>query len=324
MQVSVLASGSKGNATLVAMNGAKILVDAGISATRIKKALAAENVDAADLDAVLLTHEHRDHVAGLATLAKWYHLPIYSRRRTLASLPLAIQQAIADAGNVSLTDLLGSMNQEDERVAEPRARYDAIAPSSQLDTTFEPSLFDTLPSTSLFDATPKRTSCKASTRASEHLLHAVDDSFRLFGLRITPFSVPHDAADPVGWRIEGDETVTVCTDLGFVTQSVAASIDATDVLVLEANHDPETLKNGSYAWPLKRRILGSRGHLANADAAWAIAHMQQKPKDVFLAHLSQENNRPELAKATVQNILAGQGIEIPIHVTSQTEAVRLM
>ena len=95
LQVSVLASGSKGNATFVAIDGAKILVDAGISATRIKKALAAENVDAADLDAVLLTHEHRDHVAGLATLSKWYHLPIYSRRKTLASLPISIQQAIA-------------------------------------------------------------------------------------------------------------------------------------------------------------------------------------------------------------------------------------
>ena len=323
MQVSVLASGSKGNATLVAMNGAKILVDAGISATRIKKALAAENVDAADLDAVLLTHEHRDHIAGLATLAKWYHLPIYSRRRTLASLPLAIQQAIADAGNISLTDLLGSMNQEAACVAEPRAQYGATSSPLRPDGAFESSLFDAMPTPSFFDTTPKRTSRDVSTHTPEHLLHAVDGSFRLFGLRITPFSVPHDAADPVGWRIEGDAAVTVCTDLGFVTQSVAASIDGTDVLVLEANHDPETLKNGSYAWPLKRRILGSRGHLANADAAWAIAHMQRKPKDVFLAHLSQENNRPELAKSTVQNILAGQGIEIPLHVTSQNEIVRL-
>ncbi len=277
MQVSVLASGSKGNATLVAMNGAKILIDAGISATRIKKALAAENVDAANLDAVLLTHEHRDHVAGLATLARWYHLPVYSRRKTLASLPISIQQAIADA-----------------------SRTDTLVPDS------------------LFVAEDV-----APYGATKSLLHPVDGAFRLFGLRITPFPVPHDAADPVGYRIEGDSTVTICTDLGFVTQSVAASIDGADVLVLEANHDAELLKNGRYPWPLKRRILGNHGHLANTDAAWAVAHLERRPRDIFLAHLSQENNRPDLAKETVSNILAGQGIEIPLHVTKQDEAVRL-
>jgi len=291
MQVSVLASGSKGNATLVAMNGAKILVDAGISATRIKKALAAEDVDAADLDAVLLTHEHRDHVAGLATLARWYHLPVYSRRKTLASLPVGIQQALADASGLNLADALGAMA-SDELVAESRPAYGSAS-------LFEP----------------------ASHR--ETLLHPVDGPFRLFSLRITPFSVPHDAADPVGYRIEGDSTVTVCTDLGFVTQSVAASIDGTDVLVLESNHDPAVLRGGSYPWPLKRRILSNRGHLANADAAWAVAHLERKPRDIFLAHLSQENNRPDLARDTVNTILAGQGIEIPLHVTKQDEAVRL-
>lgn len=252
LQVSVLASGSKGNATFVAMGGMKVLVDAGISATRIKKALAAENVDAADLDAVLLTHEHRDHVAGLATLAKWYHLSIYSRAKTLRSLPAATQKAIADG-----------------------------------------------------------------------LLHPVTGAFRLCGLSITPFSIPHDAADPVGYRIEGDHTVAICTDLGFVTQTAQAAIDGTDVLVLEANHDPGVLKDGRYPWPLKRRILSNRGHLANADAAWAIARMQHRPKDVFLAHLSQENNTPDLAYETVSTILERQGIDVPIHVTRQDETVRL-
>lgn len=298
MQVSVLASGSKGNATLVAMNGAKLLIDAGISATRIQRALAAEGVEAADLDAVLLTHEHRDHIAGLAVLAKRYHLPIYSRRKTLASLPMTTQKAVAEAGGIGFHELLGSLTKEPGTfVAESRATYGVASKPF-----------------SLFDATEE---------ASRNLLHPVDGPFRLLGLSITPFSVPHDAADPVGWRIEGEGTVTVCTDLGFVTQSVAASLDGSDVLVLEANHDPAVLKDGRYPWPLKRRILGSRGHLANADAAWAIAHLQQKPRDVFLAHLSEENNRPELAKETVEHILSQQGCEIPIHVTSQTEAVRL-
>ena len=83
MQVSVLASGSKGNAVYVEMDGVRLLIDAGISATRIKKALAAEGVDPASLDGVLVTHEHRDHVAGLVTLSKWYRLPIFTRRATI-------------------------------------------------------------------------------------------------------------------------------------------------------------------------------------------------------------------------------------------------
>ena len=83
MQVSVLASGSKGNAVYVEMDGVRLLLDAGISATRIKKGLAAEGIDAASLDGVLITHEHRDHIAGLVTLSKWYELPIFTRRATI-------------------------------------------------------------------------------------------------------------------------------------------------------------------------------------------------------------------------------------------------
>ena len=93
--------------------------------------------------------------------------------------------------------------------------------------------------------------------------------------------------------------------------------------MLEANHDPDVLKNGAYPWPLKRRILSNRGHLANADAAWALVRMQRRPSKVFLAHLSEENNRPELARETVQGILDRQGIRLDLMVASQNEAVSL-
>ena len=89
MQVVVLASGSKGNAVMVEMDGAKLLIDAGISATRIKKGLASFGTAPEELSGVLITHEHRDHIAGLATLSKWYHLPIFARRGTLAALSCA-------------------------------------------------------------------------------------------------------------------------------------------------------------------------------------------------------------------------------------------
>ena len=250
MQVSVLASGSKGNAVYVELDGVRLLIDAGISATKIKKALAAEGVDAASLDGVLITHEHRDHIAGLTTLSKWYHLPIFTRPGTIEHM-----------------------------------------------------------------------SCRGAVPAD--CFRPVSEAFMLNGLQVEPFNIPHDAAEPVGYRLCGSKRCTLATDLGFVTSSVQAAIEGADVLVLEANHDPDVLKNGAYPWPLKRRILSNRGHLANADAAWALVRMQRRPSQVFLAHLSEENNWPELARETVQGILDRQGIRLDLMVASQNEAVSL-
>ncbi|MCR5757352.1 MAG: MBL fold metallo-hydrolase [Selenomonas sp.] len=248
MQVRILASGSRGNAVFVEMDGMKLLLDAGISATRIKKALAGIGVDASTLDGVLVTHEHRDHVAGLATLSKWYHLPIFTRPGTIEHM-------------------------------KGRA------------------------------AIPAECFCP------------IGDSFSVGGLTIESFNISHDAAEPVGYRLKGCKNVTLATDLGFVTDNVQTAIEGADVLILESNHDPEVLKQGGYPWPLKRRILSNRGHLANADAAWALIRMQKRPEKVFLAHLSEENNRPDLAENTVQGILAKQGVQLDLTVASQTEMV---
>jgi phosphoribosyl 1,2-cyclic phosphodiesterase len=100
---------------------------------------------------------------------------------------------------------------------------------------------------------------------------------------------------------------------------VQEALEGADILVLEANYDPELLTGGSYPWPLKRRIMSNRGHLANADAAWALSRLKQKPGQVVLAHLSEENNRPEVAEETVRKILHRQGIELEIAIASQTE-----
>ena len=248
MQVRILASGSKGNAVFVEMDGTRLLLDVGISATKIKKGLLGIGVEPSSLDGVLITHEHRDHVAGLVTLSKWYHLPIFTRPGTIEHMK--------------------------ERAAIPAECFCPIG-----------------------------------------------EAFTINGLDIESFNISHDAAEPVGFRLKGRKNVTLATDLGFVTSSVQAAIEGADVLILESNHDPEVLKQGSYPWPLKRRILSNRGHLANSDAAWALIRMQKRPEKVFLAHLSEENNRPELAANTVQGILERQGVNIDLTVASQTEMV---
>ncbi len=140
-------------------------------------------------------------------------------------------------------------------------------------------------------------------------------------VQVEPFSISHDAADPVGFRFyNGSSKCSVVTDIGFVTEAVKEAIALSDVLVLECNHDLEMLEKGAYPWHLKRRIKSNRGHLSNVDAAWTLARLERKPSmQVFLAHMSKENNNPELAKSTVSAILEEQGCklgsEIALHVT---------
>lgn len=233
MQLSVLSSGSKGNATYIELDGTRLLVDAGISARRIDSALKSLGTSAKELDGVLLTHEHIDHVKGVETLLKKYRLPVFSRQKTLASLK-------------------GDF---------PRA-----------------------------------------------CMHPIGETLEVGAVRIDCFHIPHDAADPVGYRLSGSECCTVATDLGFVTSSVQEAIDGSDVLVLEANHDTKLLKEGRYPWPLKQRILSNRGHLSNADAGWALARLKKQPRTTVLAHLSEENNIPAVARASVETILARAGV----------------
>ena len=254
MRLSVLASGSKGNAILVEMDGTRLLVDVGIGLRRLKACLTALGLSLDALDGVLLTHEHRDHVAGLGALLREVPLPVYSRPGTIAALP--------------------------QRELLPSA-----------------------------------------------CLHPFRGDMTLGAVQVAPFPLSHDAAEPVGYRVRGSRTCTVATDLGFVTGAVQDAIEGTDALVLEANHDPATLRQGRYPWPLKQRILSNRGHLSNLDAAWTLARMKKRPAQVFLAHLSEENNRPALAKETVQDILRRQGVELSgmaIALATQQEMVILV
>lgn len=135
---------------------------------------------------------------------------------------------------------------------------------------------------------------------------------QLGSFTVTPFTVPHDSSDNVGYQIE-TQGVCFCiiTDAGRVTEEMGAYISRADFLVLEANHDVEMLQNGPYPQHLKIRIQSGTGHLCNTACAEAIArYMNERLRHVWLCHLSQENNHPELARKTVESILRSYGIVV--------------
>ena len=136
------------------------------------------------------------------------------------------------------------------------------------------------------------------------------ETYELGDYRVTPFSVPHDSTDNVGYEIEcGGVTFVIITDAGEVTPDMAQRIGRANYLVIEANHDVEMLQGGPYPEHLKRRILSGTGHLCNEACARAVAeNMSEGLRHVWLCHLSEENNHPELARKTVDSILRSYGI----------------
>lgn len=253
-QVAMLASGSKGNATVINAGEQYFLIDMGLSCRELVARLKRVHLEPAQLTAVFITHEHSDHIKGLATFSKKYAVPLYSSAKTWRAI-LAKEKSI------------------------------------------------------------NRSSC-----------HIIDTKVSYNNIEVKSFEIPHDASDPHGYMFENRAIGAKCTyvtDTGFVTDTVRQAVEGAELLILEANHDVEMLKNGSYPAPLKQRILSTRGHLSNDSAGWLLAQMQQLPQNVFLAHLSEENNRPELALQTVQAVLTQAGNEqnINIYVASQHEVV---
>ncbi len=241
MDFYTLASSSGGNAALLRCGGTAILLDAGISARRIKQALLRLGMTPEALDAVLVTHEHTDHVSGIATLTKQYHVPVYASRGTARFL----------------------------RCGEAALR--------------------------VFDA---------------------GETFSVGALTIRSFRTSHDAADSVDYRIDTpDGSVGALTDTGYVTRAAADALAGVDLLLLEANHDVETLRSGPYPYHLKQRILGQYGHLCNEAAAdFALYCAQHGTRDIMLAHLSAENNTPALAEYTVGRRLQAEGLSVRLGV----------
>lgn len=140
-----------------------------------------------------------------------------------------------------------------------------------------------------------------------------DEDFYIGDLALFPFSIPHDAADPVGYRVfYGGRSVATATDMGYMQKRVLKTLAGVDVLLLESNHDPDLLmQNPHYSLYLKQRILSNHGHLSNEASAEAlIALYETGVRQVLLGHLSGENNTPELALSTAAERLCQAGIAV--------------
>lgn len=235
MKLCLLASGSSGNCAFVAAGETRVLIDAGISARRVRREL--DTLGESAIDALLLTHEHGDHSSEAGRIAAEFGCPVYVSHRTL-----------------------------------PHVR--------------------------------------AALTGHERLeLFRVGEAFAIGDLTVKPFRVFHDAADPCGFLLEGPShrgshrvRLGFATDLGAVPPPLRKLFRECDGLVIEANHDREMLLEGPYAWDLKQRIRSPVGHLSNQAAAELLCELVPwgRLRVAVLAHLSEENNRPERALEAVR------------------------
>jgi phosphoribosyl 1,2-cyclic phosphodiesterase len=258
--------------------------------------MAAAGEDPASLVAIIVTHEHQDHVNGVAVTARKLGIPVYfteathrawmrwltpRRQMTYAQwLEQCRQQAIARQAESEVAEC-----ECDEPDAEPKV--ETAAPESNAAAKPEAEKPDPtwLPSVEYFQA---------------------GKPFRIGDIAVSPFTIPHDATDPVGFVFEAEGVrMALATDLGYVPPNVKAQLKKLDLLLLESNHDLEMLRDGPYPWQVKQRVLSRVGHLSNDAAAEFLASgYDGQATYVILGHLSESNNLPELARVSAEQALA--------------------
>ena len=242
LTVCPLFSGSSGNSINVSCGGVRLLVDAGVSAARVEANLAEIGVNISQIDAILVTHEHIDHVRALGVLCRKHGLPVYANEGTWN----------------------GILQKE--------------------------------------SGIPQR--CRRVFYTGE--------DFYIGAMSVHPFPIPHDALEPVGYTLSCQGlSCGIATDIGHIEEGWLRAVSGCQALVLEANHDVEMVERGPYPQRLKKRILSRNGHLNNADCAKALVKLAGAgTRAAFLAHLSADNNLPELAYNTVCGALTEAGYDV--------------
>lgn len=224
MKVIVLSSGSKGNTTYIETQTTKILIDIGNTCKYITEKLSTIGVTLGEINAVLITHTHTDHIKGLKTFTNNYSAPIYITEKMHPKIPYVKQYKYIESSLITIRDI-----------------------------------------------------------------------------KINIIKTSHDAEDSVGYIINNnDKSIVYITDTGYINKKYHPMLSNRDIYIMESNHDVEMLNNGPYPFPLRQRILSDKGHLSNHDSAKYIGDfIGPKTTNIVLAHLSHENNTPELAKETL-------------------------
>lgn len=225
-----LSSGSCGNCYYFTNGEVSFLIDAGVGPRITRKNLLEHELKLEDVDFILVTHDHIDHIKSLGIISSKYSKPVYTTK------------GIRDA-------LLWNM------------------------------------------------CTRGRLKGSLHLLEK-DKVNNILSVKVTPFDVPHDATETVGYFIEFEgHKITIITDCGYMTPSVLEYACLSDTLILESNYDSDMLKEGNYPYQLKTRILGESGHLSNAEACEALMKIYSTRRgrldNIFLCHISGNNNTPE-------------------------------
>lgn len=246
----MLASGSGGNSILISSKSANLLIDAGLTCKELLRRLAAVGSGPSEISAVIVTHEHQDHIRGAGVLSRRHGVPIHINAATLeGALPLA-----------------GEM---------PTAR-----------------------------------------------IFATGDALTVGDLTVQTYSVPHDAADPIGLSIRNcSKRVGVVLDMGYPTGLVKERLRGSNLLILEFNHDPELLRQCERPWEIKQRIMSKKGHMSNEASLELLCELvHEELQAIVLAHMSREANSAEALNSLVSRRLKELGrSDIKIFVGSQDE-----
>jgi len=303
VRFTVLASGSKGNSAVVSGGRTRILVDAGLSCRELHRRMKLAGEDPQTLDAIVITHEHQDHINGLAVTARKLGIPVYFTEATHR----AWMRWLTPRRQMTYAQWLEQCKRQQ---AERQAEIDAAAePACQEDSDQEdPALEAELaaqPAVEPVDAP------LPAPRQDPTWLPAVEffeagQPFTIGNIDLSPFTIPHDAADPVGFVFSTEGVrLGFATDLGYVTPNVRAQLKRLDLLLLESNHDLEMLRDGPYPWQVKQRVLSRVGHLSNDAAAEFLSNdYDGQAAYVILGHLSESNNLPDLARVAAERALA--------------------
>ncbi|MBG9980761.1 MBL fold metallo-hydrolase [Facklamia sp. DSM 111018] len=259
LRFSILASGSSGNCTYIETGQKRFIVDAGLSGKKIEQLFQQINRDIRQVDAIFVTHEHKDHIHGVGVLSRRYNLPIYANHKTWQAME----------------KMLGHIAPENKQYIEP------------------------------------------------------DTMLEMGDLDIVSYNVSHDAAQPQFYAFQkGKKQFVMLTDTGYVSDRLRSQLKDADAYLIESNHEVELLRYGAYPWSVKQRILSDKGHLSNEDGALAIRDLiGNKTKNVYLGHLSRDNNTKELAMDKMEEILQqydiDTGSDITLHMTDPDQATNI-